>query len=90
MMIKNFVLDTNVLIHNPRSLYSFAEHNVIVPLVVIEELDKFKTNSDKRGMHARHALKQIDLLAKKGAIQNGVRLKNGGEILHSFGSGYPA
>ncbi|HEY7710307.1 MAG TPA: PIN domain-containing protein [Candidatus Entotheonella sp.] len=70
MMIKNFVLDTNVLIHNPRSLYSFAEHNVIVPLVVIEELDKFKTNSDKRGMHARHALKQIDLLAKKGAIQN--------------------
>jgi PhoH-like ATPase len=43
-MIKNFVLDINMLSHDPRSLHSFAEHNVIVPLVVIEELDKFKTN----------------------------------------------
>jgi PhoH-like ATPase len=89
MMIKNFVLDTNVLIHNPRSLYSFAEHNVIVPLVVIEELDKFKTNSDKRGMHARHALKQIDQLAKKGALQNGVRLKNGGKFFIHLGPATP-
>ena len=79
-MIKNFVLDTNVLIHNPRSLHSFAEHNVMVPLVVIEELDKFKGASDKRGMHAREALRQIDQLAKKGVIQNGVKLKNGGRF----------
>jgi PhoH-like ATPase len=88
-MIKNFVLDINMLIHNPRSLHSFAEHNVIVPLVVIEALDKFKTNSDKRGMHARHAPKQIDQLAKKGAIQNGVKLTNGGKCFIHLGPTSP-
>jgi PhoH-like ATPase len=39
---KTFVLDTNVLLHNPYSLYSFEDNNVVIPAVVIEELDKFK------------------------------------------------
>ena len=47
-MIKNFVLDTNVLIHNPQAIYSFTDNNVIIPITVIEELDNFKTHSDKK------------------------------------------
>ena len=61
-MEKNFVLDTNVLIHNPQSLYSFADNNVIIPITVIEELDRFKTSADKKGMHARQVLREIDSL----------------------------
>ncbi|HUM11950.1 MAG TPA: PIN domain-containing protein, partial [Myxococcaceae bacterium] len=41
-MKKNFVLDTNVLLHDPRSLFSFDDNNVVIPIYVIEEVDKFK------------------------------------------------
>src|SRR5687768_7159651 len=50
---KHFVLDTNVLLHNPQSIYMFAEHEVVIPLVVIEELDTFKKNNDDNGRNAR-------------------------------------
>ncbi len=84
-MKKNFVLDTNVLIHNPHSLYSFADNNVIIPIVVIEELDKFKTSPDKKGMHAREVLREIDGLIKKGALKKGAKMSNGGTLIISFG-----
>ena len=44
---KHFVLDTNVLLHNPQSIFKFEEHEVVIPLTVIEELDKFKKNNDE-------------------------------------------
>ena len=66
-MKKYFVIDTNVLLHNPLAIHSFDEHNVILPIFVIEELDKFKGFSDKNGMHARLVLRDIDQLIKKGA-----------------------
>ena len=69
-MTKNFVLDTNVLIHNPNAIYSFGDNNVIIPFTVIEELDNFKSASDKKGMHARQVLREIDGLIKKGARMN--------------------
>ena len=47
-MIKTYVLDTNVLIHNPKSIYSFSDNKVIIPITVIEELDRFKSLSDKK------------------------------------------
>jgi PhoH-like ATPase len=83
-MIKNYVLDTNVLIHNPASLYSFADNNVIIPIMVIEELDKLKTSSDKKGMHARQILREIDALVRKGALTKGAKMKNGGTLKISF------
>ena len=43
---KHFVLDTNVLLHNANSIFKFAEHEVVIPLAVIEELDTFKKNND--------------------------------------------
>lgn len=84
-MEKYFILDTNVLIHNPQALYSFAEHYVILPITVIEELDKFKNFSDKKGMHARHALREIDSVVKKGALKKGAKLSNGGRLLITLG-----
>ncbi|MBF0483952.1 MAG: PhoH family protein [Candidatus Omnitrophica bacterium] len=80
-MEKNFVLDTNVLIHNPQALYSFADNNVILPITVIEELDRFKTEADKKGMHARQVLREIDRLIKKGALKKGAKMDNGGTLI---------
>ncbi|MCX5681557.1 MAG: PhoH family protein [Candidatus Omnitrophica bacterium] len=84
-MNKNFVLDTNVLMHNPQALYSFADNNVVIPLTVIEELDQFKTSPDKKGMNARQVLREIDSLVKKGAISKGAKMSNGGTLIISFG-----
>lgn len=85
-MIKNFVLDTNVLLHNPMSIYSFTDNNVIIPLTVIEELDKFKTYTDKKGMHARQVLREIDSCIKKGALNKGAKIKSGGTLKILVGS----
>jgi PhoH-like ATPase len=79
-MIKTFVLDTNVLLHNPNALYSFAEHTVVIPFTVIEELDKFKSSPDKKGVHARQTLRELDQLYKKGALKSGAKMKNGGTL----------
>ncbi len=83
-MTKYFVLDTNVLIHNPESIHSFADNTVIIPITVVEELDRFKNNSDKRGMHARHALRSIDKQVRKGALKEGAKMKNGGKLIISL------
>ncbi|MBU0467982.1 MAG: PhoH family protein [Candidatus Omnitrophica bacterium] len=80
-MEKNFVLDTNVLIHNPQSIYSFADNIVIIPITVIEELDGFKSSADKKGMHARQVLREIDSLIKKGALKKGAKMINGGTLI---------
>jgi len=84
-MKKNFILDTNVLIHNPQALYSFADNNVIIPLTVIEELDQLKTSPDKKGMHSRQVLREVDSLIKKGALSKGAKMSNGGTLIISFG-----
>jgi len=84
-MKKNFVLDTNVLIHNPQALLSFADNNVVLPVTVIEELDHFKISPDKKGMHARQVLREIDDLIKKGALDKGAKMSNGGTLIIAFG-----
>lgn len=69
---KHFVLDTNVLLHNPTSLFKFAEHEVVIPLTVIEELDQFKKNNDETGRNARQAIRSLDELRAKGVLHEGV------------------
>ncbi|MSR17649.1 MAG: PhoH family protein [Phycisphaerales bacterium] len=69
---KHFVLDTNVLLHNPGSLFKFEEHEVIVPLAVIEELDTFKKNNDENGRNARHVIRALDKLRASGLLLQGV------------------
>jgi PhoH-like ATPase len=75
---KYFVLDTNVLLHNSESITSFADNYVILPMTVIEELDKFKRHNDELGRNARHAIRQLDKLRTSGSLKDGVDMENGG------------
>lgn len=79
-MKKTFVLDTNVLIHDPDSIFKFEENDVIIPMVVIEELDKLKKGQGEIAHSARQALKNIDSLREDGNISAGVPLEGGGTI----------
>ncbi len=69
---KRFVLDTNVLLHNPSSIFKFAEHEVVVPLTVIEELDRFKKNNDETGRNSRQVIRALDDLRSRGRLFEGV------------------
>ena len=53
MAVKNYVLDTNVLLHDARAFYAFADNNVIIPIYVIEEIDTFKKDQSELGRNAR-------------------------------------
>lgn len=75
--VKTFVLDTNVLIHNPESILSFRDSEITLPLQVLEELDHLKTYADQRGKSARDAIRFLDTIARKGDLNEGVRLENG-------------
>ncbi|PKM99990.1 MAG: phosphate starvation-inducible protein PhoH [Elusimicrobia bacterium HGW-Elusimicrobia-2] len=86
-MIKNFVLDTNVLIHDPASIFSFGDNNVILPITVIEELDGLKKFHDERGKSARSASRRIDGLRKRGSLVQGVKSREGGTVKVLIGSG---
>jgi PhoH-like ATPase len=78
---KTFVLDTNVLLHNPNAIFKFEEHEVVIPLTVIEELDQFKKNNDETGRNARAVIRALDGLRQKGALFEGVRWnEQGGSI----------
>lgn len=79
-MPKTFVLDTNVLLHNSESIESFADNNVIIPMAVIEELDRFKTDSNELGRNARQVIRRLDALRSKGNLRDGVTLDKGGTL----------
>ena len=70
---KPFVLDSNVLLHNPTALNVFEDNEVIIPMTVIEELDNFKRNNDDLGRHAREVIRSLDRYRGKGRLIEGVR-----------------
>jgi len=80
-MKKYFVLDTNVLLHNADSITSFADNTVVLPMSVIEELDKFKSHNDELGRNARHVIRQLDALRVRGRIGEGVGMEGGGVLM---------
>jgi len=71
---KLFVLDTNVLLHDSASIQQFKEHDVVVPITVLEELDQFKKGNGSLNFHAREALRTIDSLSADQLFNGGVRL----------------
>ena len=73
-MKKTFVLDTNVLLHSAQSLESFQENNIVLPMAVIEELDRFKKHQDELGRNARQVIRKLDALRVKGHLCDGVLL----------------
>jgi PhoH-like ATPase len=78
--MKSFVIDTNVFIHKPDCVLSFRDNEVVIPLWVLEELDKLKTYSDERGRNARHAIRFLDELGRKGSLSEGVKMENGSTL----------
>lgn len=79
--IKTFVLDTNVLLHNPNAIFLFEENEIIIPLDVIEELDKFKTNTDDLGRNARTVIRHLDRLRETGKLSSGVKIPQSGGVI---------
>jgi len=77
-MKKTFVLDTNVLLHDPESFMKFARHHVAIPLTVLEELDKLKRFQNELGRNARTVARRLALLRTQGEgdLHSGVELEN--------------
>ena len=77
---KNYILDTNVLLHDPNSLLNFQENNVLLPIEVIEEIDRFKRESTELGQNARSVSRMLDGFRGAGHLSEGVKLPNGGQL----------
>lgn len=71
---KVFILDTNILLNNPLSIFKFDEHDVVIPISVIEEIDNFKSVLSETGRNAREVSRLLDKLRAKGMLSEGVRL----------------
>ncbi len=78
--MKNYILDTNVLLHDPNSLLAFKANTVLIPIEVIEEIDRFKRESSELGQNARNVSRTLDALRAKGHLNKGVKLENGGTL----------
>ncbi|PKN44267.1 MAG: hypothetical protein CVU59_12095, partial [Deltaproteobacteria bacterium HGW-Deltaproteobacteria-17] len=70
----NYVLDTNVLLHDPNAIFEYGPHDVIIPLYVFDEVDKFKKELSQRGKSSREVIRKIESLREKGSLIEGVRL----------------
>ena len=77
---KNYILDTNVLLHDPDSLLRFEDNHVLVPIEVIEEMDRFKRESSELGQNARAVSRMLDGLRGTGSLSRGVDLPTGGTL----------
>ncbi len=75
--IKTFIIDTNIFIHKHDAISSFRDNEVVIPLTVLEELDRLKSYSDERGRNAREAIRYLDGITKHGDINKGVKMDNG-------------
>lgn len=83
-MRKNFILDTNVLLHDPRSIYRFKDNNVVIPIYVIEEIDQFKRDLSELGRNARLVARYLDSFRQEGSLKEGVLLPEGGTLRVCF------
>ncbi|OQA92297.1 MAG: PhoH-like protein [Elusimicrobia bacterium ADurb.Bin231] len=81
MATKTFILDTNVLIHDPKAFLSFEDNVVVIPMAVIEELDTLKKFTDERARSARAVSRNLNRLAGTGKFSEGINLENGGRLL---------
>ena len=79
-MKKSYILDTNVLLQSPNAIYAFGDNDVIIPEVVLEELDRFKKEPSENGANARQTARMLDAIREKGDLTRGVELPGGGSI----------
>src|ERR1700737_2057310 len=88
-MRKAFILDTNVLLFDPQALFKFGNNDIIIPIVVIEEIDRFKREMSENGRHARLFSRLIDEMRADGELSKGVKMPNGGLLTVELGSHQP-
>lgn len=80
MINKNLLIDASILLHDPELFFHLPGAHLILPSVVLEELDRRKTQTDEMGKHARSVMRFVDNVSKEGNIRNGIALPNGGSI----------
>ena len=80
-MKKTYVLDTNVFLTDAKSIFSFNNNDIVIPLKVLEEIDKHKKRQDGVGLNARASIRILDGLREKGNLHKGIRLGKGKGIL---------
>ena len=86
---KMFVLDTNVILHDSKCMFQFAEHDIVIPITVLEELDSFKKGNESLNFHAREFLRAVDALAQQPLFDKGVKIgKDLGNIIVKVGGEY--
>ncbi|MGE4234203.1 MAG: PhoH family protein [Bacteriovoracia bacterium] len=88
-MRKAFVLDTNVLLFDPHALQKFGGNDIIIPITVIEEVDRFKREMSENGRNARYFSRLMDQLRKQGRLSEGVKLSNGASVTVELGTMVP-
>lgn len=79
-MKKTYVLDTNVLLSDPQFLRNFQDNDLIIPLIVLEEMDRHKGRSDEVGRNCREVSRILDTLTESGSLREGVDLPCGGKL----------
>jgi len=77
---KNYVLDTNVLLHDARAIFAFADNNVIIPIYVLEEVDTFKKDQSELGRNARQIARELDAFRSEGGLSHPQKMENGGTV----------
>lgn len=80
-MVKNYILDTNVMVHDPHCFYKFEDNNIIIPVLCIEELDNLKKRDGVVGYQARAAARELSKLRRNGSLFKGINLENGGTLM---------
>ena len=80
-MRKTFVLDTNVLLQSPMALFSFKDNIVVLPEIVLNEIDKFKIGKKEININAREVAKTLDKLRYQGKLTKGVKINDGGLLI---------
>ena len=79
--MKNYILDTTVLLYDAQALFKFEENNVYIPITVIEDIDRFKKDLNETGRNARQTSRYLDDLRKTGSLSAGVKLAGGGTLI---------
>src|SRR6185295_12530263 len=81
-MRKLFILDTNVLLHDPQAIFKFEDNDLIIPIYVLEEIDRFKRDSSERGRNGREVGRLIDSLREEsgGSLAAGTAVGSGGTL----------
>ena len=82
---KTYIIDTNVYLTDAGSISSFGVNDIVVPLKVLEEIDKHKKRQDGVGVNARNTIRALDKLRRKGKIDQGVRIGKGLGLIRSSG-----